>query len=373
MTLSDALSTIAKLAPLLRVEAIAADRETQFPELSVKALREAGLFAAGIPTEYGGLGFTPAELAEVAAAIGECCGSTAMIFAMHQLQVGCLTMGTASLEITEFLRRAAREQLLVASVTSEEGIGGDMRRSDAALRPDLTFTKRASTISYGAQADALLVTLRRDENAEQHDQVLVLAHSSQVTLTPTGSWNTMGMRGTCSPGFQVDAAVRAQQVLPLPFAQIASGCMVPLSHLLWSAVWTGIAADAVRRAALLVRRKAHAMGHSDPRLAAAHAQLSLLRAAVAQFAAQYHGPDVEISESVTVAANALKLTVSMQAVQVVERALEICGVPGYQETGDYSVARHLRDLYSARLMIANTKLEQANAELLLLTGTGASS
>ena len=37
---------------------------------------------------------------------------------------------------------------------------------------------------------------------------------------------------------------------------------------------------------------------------------------------------------------------------------------GYSEVGEFSVSRHLRDLYSARLMISNDRLGAVNAELL---------
>ena len=47
-------------------------------------------------------------------------------------------------------------------------------------------------------------------------------------------------------------------------------------------------------------------------------------------------------------------------------ALEVCGMAGYAEAGPLSVARQLRDLYSARLMIGNERLLAANARLRLL-------
>jgi len=61
------------------------------------------------------------------------------------------------------------------------------------------FEKQAPTVSYGAYADDLLTTLRRAPDAEPGDQVCVLTSKDQHTLEPTGSWDPLGMRGTCSP------------------------------------------------------------------------------------------------------------------------------------------------------------------------------
>ena len=77
------------------------------------------------------------------------CSSTAMVFAMHQIQV--LTIARHRDEAPWFegyLRDLAREQRLVASVTSEVGTGGDMARSIAPVTPaadgSMTFEKQAT-------------------------------------------------------------------------------------------------------------------------------------------------------------------------------------------------------------------------------------
>ena len=101
------------------------------------------------------------------------------------------------------------DQRLVASVTSEIGTGGDLGKSIAAVTPAeagrATFEKKAPTVSYGAYADDLLTTLRRSPDAEPGDQVIVLTHRDQFTLEQSGTWDVMGMRGTCSPGYVVRA------------------------------------------------------------------------------------------------------------------------------------------------------------------------
>src|SRR2546422_20728 len=77
-----------------------------------------------------------------------------------------------------------------------------------------TFEKQAPTVSYGEHADDLFTTLRRAPDAEQSDQVLVLTRKGQNTLEPAGTWDPLGMRGTCSPGYVIRAEFLGEQILP---------------------------------------------------------------------------------------------------------------------------------------------------------------
>src|SRR5262249_39405326 len=179
--------------------------------------------------------------------------SAGMVFAMPQIQVACIARHSENVPWwNNYLARLVREQRLIASATSEVGTGGDVRKSLAAIQPLegslLQFEKRASTVSYGAHADDLLTTLRRNPGAGNADQVLVLTHLSEMEIKQTGEWDTLGMRGTCSPGFVVRTTCLQDQILPVPFATIAAETMVPYSHLLWAHVWLGVAADAFNRA-----------------------------------------------------------------------------------------------------------------------------
>jgi acyl-CoA dehydrogenase len=375
-----ALEIVTRSSAELTREATRADQAGCFPARSIELLRGHGLLAAGVPRQYGGHGLDADSLAAVAGRLAGYCGSTAMIWAMHHIQVACLARcAPAAPAIADHLRAVAREQHLIASVTSEAGTGGDLRHSRAALQAGgagaARLEKRATTISYGAQAGSFLITVRRDEQAVPGDQVLVLVPAAHATLEQTGPWNVLGMRGTCSPAFLVSAVIPPGHVLPEPFARIASRCMIPLSHLLWSAVWAGIAADAARRAAACrraaARSAARSGGHAaDPRVGQMYLRLAQIRDSVHRFSADYarwsqpghDADDVEIA----IRANALKTSVSTGATSVAEMALQICGMAGYSEEGEFSVARQLRDLHSASLMISNARLDLANSELLLL-------
>lgn len=358
-------------ADVAAAHAAEVDRAARFPDEAVTALRDSGLLAAAAPVRLGGHEMTCRDLVRVAQRLARGCGATAMIWAMHQIQLACVARHHPD---SPLLERAVKEQWLIASVTSEAGVGGDLRRSTAGVLPgpdggSHTVRKQGTTVSYAADAQGYLVTARRSADADQADQIAVLVSREQVDLAQTSGWNTLGMRGTCSPSYDLELTFHSDQVLPVPFGDIAARTMVPLSHLLWSGVWVGLATEAVRRAVAVTRQRSRgAAGPGNPALAQAHARLAGARGQLAGTVAACepvldhgHAPTMTLAAEV----NALKLGVSEAVVDVVRLALEVTGMAGFTEDGPYSVARILRDVHSAPLMISNHRLLATNAQLLL--------
>ncbi len=360
------------------------DLRGRFPREAVDALRSSGALGWHVPPAYGGASAHIEDLADATFELSRRCASTGMIFAMHQIQVASIVRHKANSSWFEsYLRLLVSERRLIASATSELGVGGDLRRSIAALEPAsdrssnmVQFEKSASTISYGAHADDLLTTVRRNTGADQGDQVLVLTHLSEMETKRTGEWDTLGMRGTCSPGFTVRATCLADQVLPVPFAAIAAETVVPVSHILWANVWLGLSTDAFDRAQNFVRVQARQNPGTPPPTALRLAELSarmaefraLVRAAMKEYTAlaDEEGRRYLSTIGYAVRINNLKIAASEAAVDVCQNALRICGFAGYKNGGPYSVCRQLRDAHSAALMIANDRLLATNAALLLV-------
>jgi acyl-CoA dehydrogenase len=358
----------------------AVDRDARFPEETIAALREKQALSAFVPRELGGAGVSFEALAAACYELGRRCGASAMVFAMHQIQVATIVRHLDDAPwFEEYLRELVAEQRLIASVTSEVGTGGDMGRSIASVEPAGDgigrFEKQAPTVSYGAYADDLLTTLRRSPEAEPGDQVCVLTHEGQHTLEPTGSWDPLGMRGTCSPGNIVRAELPLEQVLPTQFAAVMNESMVPISHILWSHLWLGISTDAFDRARAFVRAAAKRKPGEQPptalRLSELMSELSLLRAEVysglREFVEASADDRARLSElAMILRFNNLKIAASEQAPRVCQGALGVCGIVGFKNDTPFSVGRHLRDTMSACLMVANERIHQTNASLLLI-------
>ena len=164
--------------------------------------------------------------------------------------------------------RLCAEQLLLASSTTEGQGGGNVRASEAPVERNgsrISLERRATVISYGADADGIVTTARRAADAPASDQVLIVFLKSDYSLERLGGWDTMGMRGTCSAGFTLKGSGVAEQILPDPYDKIHAQTMVPTAHLTWASVWTGIAAGAVDLAQSLIRHSArHANGQLPP-------------------------------------------------------------------------------------------------------------
>ncbi|MFT4978575.1 MAG: acyl-CoA dehydrogenase [Myxococcota bacterium] len=351
--------------------AAAVDKDARFPAEAFAALREARLLSCYVPTEHGGMGLTIAELCRICEVLGTFCGSTAMIFAMHQIQVACIVHHAMSSEyFRRYIGELVTEQRLLASATTELGIGGDVRTSQCAVMLDgerFTLTKKAPVISYGEHADAILVTARRSPEAGPSDQVHVLVRREDCTLEPLSGWDTLGFRGTCSLGFTLTAEGSRSQILPVPYADIHNKTMHPFSHSVWSALWLGIAADAVQRARGTVRAQARKTPGTLPpsamRLAEVDTVLFSMRSIIGQTVGRYHDRLIASGEApfssdfdFTIQVNNLKVKSSQLVVDIVSRSMMICGIQGYRNDSRFSLGRHLRDAYGAALMVNNDRI-----------------
>lgn len=374
-----AVQRIARDVAAAHAEAV--DRDARFPRETLSALKEAGLLSAGVPQALGGAGLSLGEQARLCAALATQCGASAMVLAMHYNQLACLTRhvggGPGSAPLQAYLRELVHEQYLLASMTSEQGTFGNTRTSICAVEVQgdtYRLTKDATTGSYCAEADAILITCRRHADATASDQALVLARKGQYTLTQTSEWDTLGMRGTCSPGFRIEASGPAWQVLECPFATSSAESMVPFSHVIWAALWAGIAHGALQRAATYVRAIARKNPGQTPytakALAAAVGDLQALRETWQQVAAEFDalGDQRQPLHDMPWALkfNNLKIKASEAAPHLVHQALQIVGIQGYKNDGPYAVGRHYRDVLSASLMISNDRIQARNADMLLV-------
>jgi acyl-CoA dehydrogenase len=221
------------------------------------------------------------------------------------------------------------------------------------------------------------VTARRNQDAPPSDQVLVLVRKADRTLTRTTTWDTLGMRGTCSPGFKMTSFGPEEQVLPGSFADASAQTMVTYSHILWSAVWLGIASDAVERASAYVRAEARKTpGVVPPKathLARLSADVQLLRNSVHGQASEFDeimarptGMEDLLTVSWALKMNNIKVSSSEMAPRIVHDALQIIGIAAYKNDSTLSVGRQYRDSLSAALMISNDRIFSKTASLLLV-------
>jgi acyl-CoA dehydrogenase len=353
------------------------DRRSRFPHETIDACRAEGLLAALVPAELGGGGADLAEVSRGLVALGRRCASSAMVVAMHHIQVACLVRHGHNDLLRSYLRELADRQYLLASATTEVGTGGDVRSSICAIEvADGRFRveKQAPVISYADDADAVLVTARRTADSPESDQVIVLCRPPELELEQVGEWDALGFRGTCSTGFVLRATGDARAVLDEPYADISTRTMLPVAHLLWSSVWLGIASDAVDLARTFVQREARRKPGTTPvaarRLAevtVVHEQfVDMVQSSLARFAAAGTDADRLSSIAFGVGMNALKVSASTLVVDIVRECMLICGLASYRLDTPFSLGRHLRDALGASLMVNNDRIMANNAQMLLV-------
>jgi acyl-CoA dehydrogenase len=365
--------------------AAAVDRDARFPHEAFAALKAERLLSCFVPEAYGGMGLHFSELTRLCEVLGLYCGSTAMVFAMHQIQVGCVVHhATGSPVFEDLLRELCREQLVMASATTELGIGGDVRTSRCAVRVEgdrYLLEKQAPVISYADHADIILVTARRAPDAAPGDQVHVMVRRSECTLEPLSTWDTLGFRGTCSIGYTLRAEGPVSNILPVPYAEIHQKTMHPFSHIVWSALWLGIATDAVQRARASVRAEARKTPGTLPPSAMRLAELdtvlftmrSGVEAVLADYQARLHrfaGEPFPSDYGFSLRVSNLKVTASTLIIEIVGKAMLIAGITGYRNDAPGSLCRHLRDAYGASLMVSNERILGQSSTMQILHREG---
>jgi acyl-CoA dehydrogenase len=387
---ADLRSRVEKVAAVAAAHAADVDRESRFPQEAIAAARAERLLGIAVPRELGGEGAGIADVADVCYALGRACASTAMIYAMHQTKVACVTrhglgnigqsnVGQSSTWHQHLLRRLHGEQLLLASSTTEGQSGGDVRNSAAPITRNgsrISLERQATVISYGKAADGIVTTARRSADAPSSDQVLVAFLKPDYTLEPVSGWDAFGMRGTCSEGFKLTASGSSEQVLPVSYDKIHAQTMMPVAHLLWSSAWAGLAAAAVTRARDFVRKAAQRSGGTLPPAAAhltrANASLralrSLISTALRRFEAASADPPMLETIDFQTGMNLLKVNASELAVTAVMSAMQTCGLSGYRNDSEFSIGRHLRDILSSPIMINNDRILANVAAASLLSG-----
>jgi acyl-CoA dehydrogenase len=358
----------AAVAAAATAEAEDVDRTARFPQKAIDMARAQRLLGVQIPKEFGGDGASIFDITDMCYALGRACSSTAMIFAMHQTKVACLVRhGAGSAYHESLMRRVASGQMLLASSTTEGQNGGNVRFSSAAVEragSEISLVRNATVISYGAQADGIVTIARRANDAAGSDQVLLAITKEDYTLERSVEWETLGMRGTCSAGFELKFKGSSEQIFPESYDKVHAQTMTPVAHLCWSSAWAGIAAAAVERAQAFIRKAARgAGGHMPPgamHFNAARMTLAKLRAIITAnldiYAAHEHDERALSSLDFQSSINLLKVEASELAVETVMSAMRACGLAGYRNDGDFSVGRLLRDVLSSPIMINNDRI-----------------
>jgi acyl-CoA dehydrogenase len=146
--------------------------------------------------------------------------------------------------------------------------------------------------------------------------------------------------------------------------------------LLWSACWAGVAAGAVERAQLFVRKASRAAKGNLPPGAPLATQASLtlmtlvnlIDSALADYERRVVTAEGLDDIAFQTSLNLTKVAASENAISTVIHAFNACGIAGYRNDSEFSMARPLRDIFSTSIMINNNRILANVATSSLLSG-----
>jgi acyl-CoA dehydrogenase len=354
---TDWIGLIDRLGPAFAERAAAHDASDRFVADNYAALKEAGLFAAGVPAELGGGGATHAELCDMLRTLAHYCGSTALAFSMHthMTAINVWRWRHDKAPVEPLLKRVANEQIVLLSSGGSDWLPG----SGKAEKVDGGFRITARKVfSSGAPAGDILMTSAVYDDPQAGPTVLHFGVPLKVEgVRVLDTWRTLGMRATGSHDIELNGVFVADAAIGVRrprgkwhhLFHVISMVAFPLIY----AVYVGLAEAAREKAlALAAKRK------RDPQLPYLVGEME--NAVVAAQLALRHMMDTAASNkpgpATTSAIFVGRQLAGQNAVRAVEKAMEVAGGAGFYR--DAGLERLFRDVQGARFHPLQEKPQQ---------------
>jgi acyl-CoA dehydrogenase len=356
-TKTDWIAIARELAPSFAERAAAHDADDSFVAENYAALKERGLFSAGVPAELGGGDASHAELCAVVREIAHHCGSTALAFSMHTHNVAtqALSWRAGNKAPEPLLRKVAAEKLVIATSGGSDWLpgSGKLEKVEGGYR----MSGRKIFSSGVASANIFTTSGIYDDPQNGptvcHFVVPLPAEGFKILDT----WRVLGMRGTGSTDvelkdvFMPDAAMGGLKRTPgkwHPFMHLVCISALPIVY----AAYLGVAESARQIALGMAKRKKddpHApylVGEMDNFLTTAQ----ILHASMVELTKTAKpGPE-------TTSAMITRRTVMVQALLgTVDRALEVAGGGGFYRSAH--LERCFRDVQASRFHVVREKAQ----------------
>ena len=336
------------------------DREGSFPHQNFKELSESGLLALTVPTALGGHGAGARDTARILGILGKADPSTALVLSMHYIQH--LVMARSTRWPGRLSRKLARETVegvaLINALRVEPDLGSPSRGGLPATIARRTETgwRLSGRKIYSTGAPILkwyAVWARTDEPAVRIGLFLVPAGLPGMRIVET--WNHLGLRASGSHDVIFDDVV-----FPLDHeidVRQPDEWRVPdFTQSTVHAIFVAAIYDGIARAArdwlvdFLKSRVPSNLGAPLATLPRAQeivggieARLAVNSRLIESFAQDFDdGVLLSASES-----NIVKLTVTNNAIEVVENALSLTSNHGLTRANP--LERHYRDVLCGRV------------------------
>ncbi len=348
----DHLAATARVASVAREHAARVDADGVFPEKSIAAAREFGLFGLISSKDVGGHGLSIRQAAEVVELLARECGSTAMVMTMHY-------SGTAVIEAhgRESVRRdIAGGRHLSTLAFSESGSRSHFWAPTSTARADgdsIVLDAKKSWITSVGHADAF-VWSSKPVSAEGASTIWLVPNRA-AGLTPGERFEGIGLRGNDSRSLEARGA-RISKDARLGADGAGFGVMMqnvlPIFCVLISAGSVGMTEAAIAKTA------EHAGSSKYEHLGSSLAEMPTIRAYIARMRIQADMARTlwldTIAALETNRADAMLRVLEVKAAtaetarEVLDTAMRVCGGQAFRK--EVGVERRFRDSRAAMIM-----------------------
>ncbi|CAA9373593.1 MAG: Acyl-CoA dehydrogenase, Mycobacterial subgroup FadE16 [uncultured Propionibacteriaceae bacterium] len=345
-----------KLDPVLDVAAQHAhdvDANARFPDETVAALRESGLFGLTLPADVGGLGGGPHELVNVIGSLAGVCGSAAMIYLMHVSAAMPVAIAPPP-GLPDLLPDLATGRALGSLAFSEAGSRShfwapvSQAKSNAA---GVRLSARKSWVTSAGHADVYVAsTLTAD--ADTVDLFAIPADTPGIEVA--GHWRGLGLRGNAST--PMSFATEVPQSYRLGAAggglDLMLQTVLPWFNLGNAAVSVGLCRAAVDAA---VRHTSGAQlehrGESLsalPTIRAQLARMSIELATTSAYLTQAAARLAEPQQDTMLHVLGVKAAANDAALRITDSAMRVCGGAAFSQ--HLQIDRFFRDARAGHVM-----------------------
>lgn len=337
------------------------------PPALIQEIRDMGLFGLSIPEEYGGLGLTMSDEAQVAFVLGKTSPVFRSLVGTNNGigSQGIIIDGTEE-QKAAFLPKLATGEMIASFALTEPEAGSDAGSVRTTARKDgdhyiLNGTKRF--ITNAPHADVFTVFARTDPNTKNAKGVTAfLVKADTVGLSLGANDKKMGQKGshTCDVILE-DCRVPASAIIGGP-AREGQGFKTAMKvldrgRLHISAVCVGASERLIEDSLLYaMERKQFGEPIAEKQLIQAMLADSKAESFAARCMIEETARRKDAGQNVSTDAACCKMFASEMVGRVADRAVQIHGGAGY--ISDYGVERFYRDVRLFRIYEGTTQIQQ---------------
>src|SRR5918999_525064 len=237
------------------------DRKAEFPQESLNALRDAGLWSIRVPQKYGGPGLDLVTTCLIVEEVSKKCPSTAMCYKMHLEAVEAISQIPTKYQLARYIEPLLRGEMFAAAPGGEpHGSTGDdwtpvrqrvstLPRVKGGLLID--HVRKSYVTSAGHATHYVMFCRVEGGKTEGPPELLIFKHD-EVEWETIGQWNGLGMRGNCSVPMIFNGIVPEENLVGIELEDksvpVMTRYMAPCQILTYGAAYLGIASGAFETA-----------------------------------------------------------------------------------------------------------------------------